>query len=146
MISVERSIDATADRVWSLVGDLERWDEMLPTIQKVTRLEPDTPIGVGSRFEVRQPGLPKAVYEITEWEPGSGFVWVASAPGVRTTATHRVDTGTGGTRLTLGITWTGPLAGVVRLLMSGKTRRMVEREADTFTRLAESADGDDAAH
>jgi uncharacterized protein YndB with AHSA1/START domain len=146
MERVERLIDADTDRVWSLVSDLERWDQMLPTMQKVTRLDAGTPVGVGARFEVRQPGLLKAVYEITEWEPGRGFVWVASTPGVRTTATHQVDTVDGQTQLTLGVTWTGPLAGLVRLLMGAKTRRMVGQEADTFASLAESREGGGAGH
>src|SRR5690348_16679533 len=100
MGNVERLIDAGADRVWRLISDLDRWDRMLPTMQKVSRLDARGPVGIGARFEVRQPGLPKAVYEITEWEPGSGFRWVASAPGVRTTATHELRVEHGQTRLT----------------------------------------------
>jgi hypothetical protein len=143
MEPVQRLIDADADRVWSLVSDLGRWDQMLPTMRRVTRV--DAGSGVGARFEVRQPGLLTMVYEITEWEPGSGFTWVASSPGVRTTATHEVASADGQTRLMLGIVWSGPLAGVVRVLMGAKTRRMVEREADTFARLAESREGGGAA-
>ena len=138
MQPVERLIDASADRVWHLVGDVERWDRMLPTINQVTRVDAGDPVGVGARFEVRQPGLPKAVYEITEWRPGSGFTWVSSSPGVRTTATHELGSESGRTRLALAITWTGALAGVVRLVLGAKARRMVEQEADTFARLAET--------
>jgi ligand-binding SRPBCC domain-containing protein len=141
---VEQSIDAGVDSVWKLVSDLTRWDHMLPTMQQVTRSDAEGPIGVGARFEVRQPGLPKAVYEITEWEPGSGFTWVSSSPGVRTTATHRLRAEQGRTRLTLGITWAGPLSGIVRVVFGAKTRRMVRQEADTFASLAEEGRGDDA--
>jgi ligand-binding SRPBCC domain-containing protein len=136
MKSVERMIDAGTDRVWSLVADVDRWDDMLPTMQQVTRLDGEGPVGVGARFEVRQPGLPKAVYEITEWEPGVGFTWVAASIGVRTTATHEMRPLQGQTRLTLGLAWTCPLAGLVGLLMTARARRMVEQEADTFARLA----------
>jgi hypothetical protein len=90
MNAVERRIDAGVDRVWELVGDVEHWDDLLPTMQQVTRLDGGGPVGEGARFEVRQPGLPKAVYEITDWEPGVGFTWVAAATGVRTTATHEI--------------------------------------------------------
>lgn len=136
MILVERRIDAGVDRVWGQVGDVERWADLLPTVQRVTRLDGDGSVGEGARFEVRQPGLPKAVYEITEWEPGIGFTWVAASMGVRTTATHEIRRNDGGTLLVLGIAWTGPLAGLVGLLMTTKVRRMVEREADTFAALA----------
>ena len=137
MIDVERNADASTGRVWDLVSDLDRWGQMLPTIRQITRVGTEDPIGVGARFEVRQPGLPKGVYEITAWEPGSGFTWVSSAPGVRTTASHEISAQDGGTRLVLGIDWSGPLAPIVRALVGSKARRMVEQEADTFVRLAE---------
>jgi uncharacterized protein YndB with AHSA1/START domain len=143
MVTVERLIDADVQQVWDLVGDLERWDRMLPTVRHVTRLDGNGPPGVGSRFEVLQPGLPRAVYEVTEWEPGTGFTWVSTSPGVRTTATHELRAEQGRTRLSLGIAWTGPLTSAVRLLVGAKTRRMVEQEADTFARLAESGENGD---
>jgi uncharacterized protein YndB with AHSA1/START domain len=136
----EREVAASPERLWAFVGDVERWAELLPTIRRVVRLGPDGPVGVGARFEVHQPGLPKAVYEVTDWQPGRGFTWVSSAPGVRTTAVHTLAPRDGGTRLVLGIDWSGPLAGLVRLLVGSKARGMVAQEADTFVVLAEGAD------
>ncbi len=145
MSRVERLIATSTDRVWNLVSDVERWDRMLPTMKRVARTDAhEGPPGVGARFEVMQPGLPKAVYEITEWRPGRGFTWESSAPGVRTVAGHELAAENGQTRLTLSIAWSGPLAGVVRLLLGAKARRMVEQEAETFARLAESDGGDGA--
>lgn len=144
MSRVERLVDADADRVWSLVGDVERWGGMLPTMNKVARTGGSGPPGAGARYDVEQPGLPRSTYEITDWRPGSGFTWVASAPGVRTTAGHELHAENGQTRLTLSVAWSGPLAGVVRLLLGAKAQRMVEQEADTFVRLATSDGGDGA--
>lgn len=146
MSRVERLVDADADRVWSLVGDVERWGGMLPTMNKVVRTARGGPPALGARFDVEQPGLPRSTYEITDWRPGSGFTWVASAPGVRTTAGHELSAENGRTRLTLSVAWSGPLAGLVRLLLGAKAQRMVEQEADTFARLATSdGDGGDGA-
>ncbi|PSK87478.1 polyketide cyclase/dehydrase/lipid transport protein [Murinocardiopsis flavida] len=132
--------DASADRLWSLVGDLPAWGAMLPSVDSVRRLgAAEVPIGVGARFAVRQPGLPAAVYEVTEWSPGRSFTWVARSPGVVTTCRHIIEAEGAGSRLRLSIEWTGPLAGLVRLLIAGKARRMVESEAATFARLAQSA-------
>lgn len=136
-----RTVRATPARVWDLVGDVTGWGRLLPTIEEVTRLDGDGPVGTGARFRVRQPGLPTAVYEITCWAPGAGFTWESSSPGVRTTATHELAPEPEGTRLTLGIEWTGPLAGAVGVLLGGKARRMVAQEADTFARLAAAGDG-----
>lgn len=122
---------ASPDRLWALVSDLPAWDEMLPTIDSVRRLDAEEgPIGVGSRFTVSQPGLPTAVYEVTEWSPGRSFAWVA-------TASHAVEHHGTGSRLSLSIEWTGPLAGLARLLLRRKSRRMVESEAETFAHLAQ---------
>jgi hypothetical protein len=101
--------------------------------------------GVGSRFDVEQPGLPRSTYEISVWRPGSGFTWVASAPGVRTAAGHELSAENGRTRLTLSVAWSGPLAGLVRLFLGAKVQRMVEQEADTFARLATSGGCGDGA-
>ena len=135
MIRVSKDVEASVEDLWRTVSDLAEWDSLLPTVDKVSRLDDRGPIGVGSRFEVHQPGLAKAVYEITDWRPGAGFTWVAGAPGVRTTASHELTVEGQRTRLTLGIDWSGPLAWLVRLLFGSKTRRMVEMEAETFARL-----------
>lgn len=139
MIEVRLSTQASTEGLWSLLSDLDHWASMLPTMQEVTRVD-DGPIGVGDRFQVRQPGLPKAVYQITYWQPDRGFTWVSSAVGVRTVASHRLDNGPEGTELVLGVEWSGPLAWLVRLVAGSKARRMVEQETDTFVRLAEHAE------
>lgn len=139
---MDRSARTTPDVLWSLMADLERWAELLPTIDTVERLDDeDTPIGVGSRFRVKQPGLAPANFEVTEWRPGSGFTWEAPGPGVRTRATHTLAHQDGLTLLRLGIEWTGPLAWLIRILLRGKTRRFLALEADTFVRLAEASTG-----
>ncbi|MBZ2196715.1 SRPBCC family protein [Occultella gossypii] len=137
-ITVETRIAAPPERVWRLVGDLDRWAEMLPTVDSVQRADPGAEVGVGARFRVRQPGLPPATYELTRWLPGRAFDWVAESPGVRTVGTHEVrDDGSGDTVLVLGLAWQGPLAGLVRALLTSRARRYVEQEAVAFTRLAE---------
>ncbi len=93
--------------------------------------------GVGSRFEVRQPRLPKAVWEVTDWQQGRSFTWVSTSPGIRSTAVHTVHDDAGGSRLDLSLDWSGPLAWALELLIGRKARGMVETEAETFTRLAE---------
>lgn len=146
MIEVKRSTRAGAADLWSLLSDVDSWADLLPTIRQVTRLGNVGPIGVGARFEVKQPGLPTAVYEITSWEPGRAFTWVSSAPGVQTTASHRLEPDPDGTRLVLSIEWSGPLAWLIGLLLGAKTRRMIEQEADIFVRLAEHVEPEHVEH
>ncbi|RRS00541.1 SRPBCC family protein [Glycomyces terrestris] len=137
MITVEREIRSTPAVLWSHLGDLDRWAELLPTVDSVERLSAPGPIGAGSRFLVRQPGLAAAEYEVTDWRPGSGFTWAATTAGVRTTASHELRPAAAGTLLVLGIAWSGPGAWLAKALFSRKTRRFVEQEAAAFARLAE---------
>jgi uncharacterized membrane protein len=124
-----------ADRLWSIASDVERWGERLSTVDSVRPLG-SGPTGVGSRFEVRQPGLPKAVWEVTNWQPGRTFTWVSTGPGIRSTAVHTVQDDDNGSRLDLSLEWRGPLARLLELLIGRRARGMVETEARTFVRLA----------
>jgi hypothetical protein len=136
MIQASSRSAGAPDRLWSLASDVERWGEHLPTVDSVRPLD-SGPTRVGSRFEVRQPKLPKAVWEVTEWEPGRSFTWVSSSPGIRSTAVHSVHEDGEGSRLELTLEWSGPLSPVLRALIGRKARGMVEVEATTFARLAE---------
>ena len=124
------------ERLWELASDVERWGDRLPTVDAVRTLG-SGPTRVGSRFEVRQPKLPKAVWEVTEWEPGRSFTWVSTSPGIRSTAVHSVREDGEGSRLDLSLEWSGLLSPVLRALIGRKARGMVELEAETFARLAE---------
>jgi hypothetical protein len=137
MIRATARSAATPDRLWSLASDVERWGDRLPTVDSVRPLG-SGPTGVGSKFEVRQPGLPKAVWEVTYWpEQGRSFTWVSASPGIRSRAVHSVQDDGDGSRLDLSLEWSGPLARVLELLIGRKARGMVETEAETFARLAE---------
>lgn len=136
MYEVTRQISADPEQVWSFVADLDAWGEMLPTMSSVTRLGPDGPITVGTRFAVRQPSLPRSTYQVTRWDPGRGFIWVATSPGIHTIASHWLTTLDEGTRLVLTIEWSGPLAFAIRRALGTKVVAMMGREADTFDQLA----------
>lgn len=137
----ERTVNASPEQIWSLLSDVDEWDTMLPTVDTIERVGPPGPTKIGDRFRVHNVGLPEAVYEVTAWDPDHEFTWVADAPGIRTTAYHRLTPIEGGTRMTLGIEWSGPLAWLVRPLLGTKVRRMVTQEADAFTRLAQDSAG-----
>src|SRR5690606_19416484 len=101
--------------------DLEHWADMLPTVDEVTRLD-DGPIGEGSRFRLRQPGLPAATYVVTHWQPNERFTWESRSPGVVGVADHRLTGTSDGTTLALSISWSGLLAPIIRRLFTGKAR------------------------
>ncbi len=129
---------ADPEQVWAVMSDLDAWPEWLPTVDSVKREDPHKPHGVGAAYRLKQPRLPRARWVVTKWEPGHGFTWTSSAPGVTTTATHQLTPlDGGGTEIVLGITWSGPLAGLLGLLLGRLTRRYVDTEAASLAERAE---------
>ena len=128
LFEVTHVIDASAERVWEVMADVTRWPEWTPTVSAVRRLD-DGPFGVGSRVELQQPRLPKAVWEVTELVEGRGFTWESTGPGIRSIARHEVGPHGGGATVTLSVEQTGPMGAVAALVWRGLTQRYVETEA-----------------
>jgi hypothetical protein len=82
------------------------------------------------RARVRQPGLQPLVWEVTELAEGSHFTWVTRMPGVAATARHDISESAGRSHLDLSLSWSGPLAGVVRALFTKRTLRSLTQEAN----------------
>jgi uncharacterized membrane protein len=138
-MDIERTIEiaASAERVWHVMIDVQRWPEWTPTVTSVER--PDTgPLKVGSRARLRQPRLPPAVWTVTALDAGRYFEWQNVTPGVKSVAGHRVETiGGRTTRATLTFEWTGWLAPLIRLLYGRLARRYVQTEAESLKRRCE---------
>ena len=82
-------IDAAATTVWDVFVEVEQWPEMTESVTSLVAL--DGPgIEVGKRFEIKQPRMPKLVWEVTAVEPGVSWTWRQKSPGGTTYATHEV--------------------------------------------------------
>ncbi len=138
MIAKSAVSSAPVDRLWDVVAALEAWPQHLPTFTSVV-LSPDSPVasGLGARFDVRQPGLQRATYEVTTWRPRESFTWIARSRGIVTTGVHSVTAHGGGSKIELSLQWRGPLAPLVRVALGRRVGAMVEQEASTFAGLAE---------
>ena len=139
-MDIERVIDIAAPReqVWATLSDVERWPEWTASVRSVERLDRE-PFGVGSRVRIRQPRFPAAIWTVTALEPGRYFEWRSPAPGLLSVGGHRVDAaGDHASRVTLSLTWSGPLAPVMRLLFGKLSRRYVEMEAQGLKRRCET--------
>ncbi len=115
---------------WSALRDIASWPAWLPTVTSVTHVAGTPATGIGASYAVVQPRLRKAVWTVTSWTEGSGFVWESRQPGVRTTGTHTLTPGPDSTTVVeLGIAWAGPVAGLVRAAYGRLTREYIETEA-----------------
>ena len=126
-----RHIDAPTQPVWQVLFDVARWPEWTPTIDSIERLD-HGPFGVGSRARVRQPRLPRAVWEVTEVLDGRSFTWEANRPGMNSIARHEVVPDAGGSKLTLSIEQTGPMGAVAAVIWRRLTQRYIELEAESL--------------
>jgi uncharacterized membrane protein len=123
------TIDAPAALVWDVFTDVERWPEWTDSVTRLVAL--DGPgIAVGKRFEIKQPRMPKLIWEVTEVTPGQAWTWVQRSPGVLTSARHQViELSDGRTEVRQQIDQRGPIGALVGLLMRGMTKRYLEIEA-----------------
>ncbi len=127
--SVTVEIGAPPQRVWEVLTDVERWSEWTETVTRVQRLD-DGPLRSGSRARISQPKIPETEYVVTEFEPGRSFTWVATGPGVTTTARHLVEDLPGGrTRVRLAVEQAGLLGVVMGRFYRGMTDRYLANEA-----------------
>ncbi len=122
-------IDAPARSVWDVYTDVEGWPDWTASVTRVVRL--DGPgIEVGKRFEIKQPRLPKLVWEVTQVDPGVSWTWRQRSPGGTTLGRHEVlsqDDDRAVVRQS--IDQRGPIGVIVGLLMLRLTKRYVALEA-----------------
>jgi uncharacterized membrane protein len=131
-------IDASQQRVWDVLGDLEAWPQRIETVDTVELLTP-APITKGSRVRLKQPKLGEATWEITVWDAPSYFEWTQKTGGITSLAGHRVESlGDGRARLTLTLDMRGLLVPVIVLFYRGLTNRYMNLEAEGMKRAAET--------
>ena len=136
MMRIEATTTASPERLWETVADVHSWPEYAPTFTSVTPLDVSA-TGVGTRYRVKQPGLPAATYRISAWHPGHSFTWIGRSPAVTTTAIHTVRSDGDGAVLELLLEWTGPFAWLADRLLTSRAEKMIRTEADALTRHSE---------
>jgi uncharacterized membrane protein len=132
-------IDASQQRVWDVLSDLEAWPQRIETVDVVELLTP-APASKGSRVRLKQPRLPEGTWEVTTWDAPSYFEWRQKSGGVTSVAGHRVEAlEEGRSRLTLTLDMRGPLVAIVALFYRSLTNRYMTIEAQGMKRAAEPA-------
>jgi len=133
-------VDAPAQDVWRLFVDVERWPELTESMREVSRVD-SGPLRIGSEALIKQPGLARARWKVTELDPGRSFIWETTAAGVTSIGGHLVEPGEAGSTITLSLRQTGPLAGIVGRLLGSRINRYLTMELKGFRRGAESERG-----
>lgn len=134
---IETEINASADLVWEIMRDVERWPDWTPTVTSI-HLQTPPPLAVGTRAVIRQPKLPPALWRIVELDDALRcFTWVNSAPGVRVVAKHLVIQFGEKSRATLSLRFEGLLAGILGFATRKLNNRYLAMEAQGLKSRAE---------
>ena len=123
-------IAAPASLVWDVFSDVERWPEWTASVTRLVAL--DGPgLAVGKRFEIKQPRMPKLVWEVTEVNPGASWTWVQRSPGGGSTSARHdvVPQADGHTLVRQQLDQRGAVGALIGRLMLGMTKRYLELEA-----------------
>lgn len=125
----EVTINAPALQVWQIYSDVARWAEWTPSVTRVEVLDGER-LHVGGTVRIKQPRMPLMEWAVAEVDEGRSWTWIATSPGVTTTATHEIEViDRSLCRVTQRIEQRGPLSGVVGLLFGRRTRRYLQQEA-----------------
>lgn len=139
-------IDAPPQLVWDVFSDVEHWPDWTPSVTSLVGLD-GSALAVGRRFAIKQPGMAKLVWKVTEIDPGSSWTWVQRSPGVNVTARHYVTAQPGGrTLVRQQLDQRGALGALVGRLMVKKTKRFLALEAQGLKARSEQLSRADGAH
>ncbi|MDH4364677.1 MAG: SRPBCC family protein [Acidimicrobiia bacterium] len=133
-------IEASAEVVWRIFSQVERWPKWTASVGRVTPLDgPD--LAVGRRYEILQPRFPRLVWTVTELDTGRGWIWRQRSPGSTALAVHEVVPLGGGRRTLVRqrIDQRGPGGLLVGFLSRRLTRRYLAMEAEGLKRASEAA-------
>lgn len=109
-------IDAPADKVWTLIDQLEEWPQWMPSIKKIERVT-QGPLSVGSQLLVTAKVSRLTVnllMTVTEFVPERSVVMRGKAMGTNLTRFYLLEPHDNATTVTIGGDVTGPLAWLAR--------------------------------
>jgi uncharacterized membrane protein len=139
-------IDAPPQVVWQVFSDVEHWPVWTASVTSLVGLDGAAP-AVGRRFAIKQPGMQKLVWRVTEIDPGSSWTWVHRSPGVVVTARHYVSALPGDrTLVRQQLEQRGVLGALVGRLMVKKTKRFLDLEGQGLKAQSEELSRADGSH
>ncbi len=138
-ISRTVQINAPPERVWAVMADVERWPEWTESMKSVDRLDSGE-FGVGSKAKLKIRRSPSAnVWTVTELTPSRSFTWETNSGGVKGVAAHVIEPDGNGSKVTLTVELSGPMATLFGWFVGAPACQNVEMEAEGLKRRAEES-------
>jgi ribosome-associated toxin RatA of RatAB toxin-antitoxin module len=137
---IEHTIDieASAERVWELTEDVERWPQLTPTITRVERLDQE-PLRLGATARIKQPRQRPAVWTVTELDPPQRFAWTTKVFTVTMTGSHHIEPTPSGCQNHLAVELSGFGSTVFGKLFGRQLTAAIATENQGFKKAAEQS-------
>ena len=113
--SASVEINASPEKTWSLLKNIEEWPKWVPSLKKIEKVSGE-PLGKGSKVLVVAKSLIKVnlLMTVTEFVAGQRVVMEGRVLGVRMVRFYELEPVSGRARLTAGGEVTGLLSFLVR--------------------------------
>jgi uncharacterized protein YndB with AHSA1/START domain len=121
-------IDASPERIWDVMMDVEKWPEWTPSMTSLKRLDSGE-LREGSRVRIKQPKLAPATMTVTHLERDKTFTWETRAPGLVATATHTIIPRGSASAVVLKLVFDGLIGGILGRAMKNLNERYIAYEA-----------------
>lgn len=131
--SYTTNTDLPAERLFDAIIAVERWPEWDHELES-TRLADEA--RVGAKFVLKPRGGPKTTMEITVMDRPMRFSDVAHLPLGKMRTDHRFEPGDDGTRVTVTISVSGPLAFLWDKIVARKQAAGAEAQTEAFLSFA----------
>jgi uncharacterized membrane protein len=139
-------IDAPAQLVWEVFSNVEDWPDWTASVTSLVAQD-GSALAIGRGFAIKQPGMQKLTWKVTDIEPGTSWTWEQRSPGVHVVARHYVTARPGGgTLVRQELDQRGFLGALVGWLMVRKTRRFLKQEAQGLKARSEELSRADGSH
>ena len=145
---VEQHVDASSDRVWQVVTNIDAWPDVITGIKSVERLDDSTGFVVGTTWRETRVLFGKEATEemsVTAIDEGSSYTVEAESHGAHYTSVINLDQNGDGTDLSMsfGAKTTGFFAAVMSKTIGkafeGSTRKALEKDLKDIATAAESS-------
>ena len=136
--SISTEIECELEHVWSVMADVEQWHTWTSTMEWIKGLD-GSELGVGRRFQIKQPRFAPAIYKVTQFVEGRSFCWESRLPGIRTRADHQLSSTDKATQVVLTFEYSGFLGSLLGLLFARMTKRYLQTEAVGLAHICEQS-------
>jgi ribosome-associated toxin RatA of RatAB toxin-antitoxin module len=130
-------IDASPQRVWQVMSDVEKWHEWTASIRRIEILTPK-PLAVGGQARVEQPKLSPTFWTVTDWQPNRGFAWESRSLGLRSLGEHWIEPTQSGSRVILRLRFTGLISFAVGWMAGKLINDYMRLEAEGLKKRSEN--------